>query len=112
MAATETPTPSDQLERERALLRAAVARLRAGVMAVVFGMVGGGGLFVATSWLLIRGGENVGKHLNLLGHYFPGYAVTWPGAFLGLLYGAAAGAILGWCIAWVYNQVASRHDRF
>ena len=51
-------------------LNRAVARLRAGVMAVVFGMFGGGSLFLATVWLLLRGGENVGKHLSLLHHYF------------------------------------------
>jgi len=90
-------------------LNRAVARLRAGVMAVVFGMFGGGSLFLATVWLLLRGGENVGKHLSLLHHYFPGYSVTWGGAIVGLLYGAAVGAVLGWAVSWVYNLVAARH---
>ena len=73
---------------ERALIEAAVARMRAGILAIVFAMLCGTGLFVATAWLLIKGGENVGATLGLLGNYLPGYSVTWPGAFLGLAYGA------------------------
>ena len=99
-------TPED-----RATIAAAVARLRAGIMAVVFGATGGIGLFVATAWLLVRGGPDVGAHLSLLGQYFPGYRVTWPGAFVGLLYGTAVGGVLGWSIAWVYNRLASFRNR-
>ena len=52
------------------------------------------------------GGPGVGTHLGLLGQYFPGYRVTWPGAFVGLFYGIAVGAVLGWLLAWVYNRLA------
>jgi hypothetical protein len=93
---------------ERALIRAAVVRMRARIMATAFGMVGGTGMFVATAWLLIRGGPNVGEHLGLLRHFFPGYSVTWPGAFVGFFWGALAGAAIGWAVAWVYNQVVER----
>lgn len=93
---------------ERALIRAAVVRMRARIMATVFGMVGGTGVFVATAWLLIRGGPNVGEHLGLLRHYFPGYSVTWPGAFVGFFWGALFAAAIGWAVAWVYNQVVER----
>jgi hypothetical protein len=75
-------------------------------MAVTFGMTGGAGLFIATVWLLIRGGENVGQHLGLLRNYLPGYSVTWGGALLGLVYGAAVGAVIGASIAWIYNMIA------
>jgi len=93
---------------ERALIRRAVVRMRARIMSIVFGMVGGTGMFVATAWLLLRGGPNVGEHLSLLRHFFPGYSVTWPGAFLGFLWGALSGAVLGWAVAWIYNQVVER----
>jgi ABC-type nitrate/sulfonate/bicarbonate transport system permease component len=79
-------------------------------MAVVFGMVGGVGLSLATAWLVIRGGENVGKHLGLLRYYFPGYSVTWSGTVLGLFYGALVGALVGWLVAWIYNRVAARRN--
>ncbi len=91
---------------ERELLHAAIVRMRARIMAVVFGMVGGVGLSGATVWLLLRGGKQVGKHLKLLNNYFPGYDVTWSGALLGFLYGALVGAALGFAIAWIYNRVA------
>ncbi len=93
---------------ERALIRAAVVRMRARIMAIVFGMVGGTGVFVATAWLLLRGGENVGEHLSLLRHYFPGYSVTWPGAFIGFFWGALGAATLGFAVAWIYNQVVEQ----
>ncbi len=90
---------------EREILEHAVARLRAGIMAIVFGMTCGCGLFAATAWLLIRGGENIGPHLALLNQFFPGYSVTWPGAFVGFFYGAVSGAGVAFCIAWIYNFV-------
>ncbi|HVP31950.1 MAG TPA: hypothetical protein VMW35_22610 [Myxococcota bacterium] len=93
-------------DAEWEIVHHAVARLRARVMAAVFAMVGGGLLFVATAWLLLRGGPNVGAHLGLLRHYFPGYSVTWTGALVGLCYGAVVGAALGFSMAWLYNRVA------
>ena len=97
--------------RERELVRAAIVRLRARVMAVVFGSVGGCGLFAATAWLLVRGGPHVGQHLSLLSNYFPGYSVTWPGTLLGVFYGGLVGALLGWTIASIYNRVAEWRQR-
>lgn len=87
-----------------------IARLHAGVLAVVGALVGGAGLFVITAWLLVKGGPNVGVHLQLLGQYFPGYAVTWPGCFAGLFYGALLGAAVGWCIGAVYNLVVGLRE--
>ncbi len=93
---------------ERSLIRGAVVRMRARIMAIVFGMVGGTGIWVATAWLLLRGGTNVGQHLALLRHYFPGFSVTWPGAFVGFFWGALGGALIGWSVAFVYNQIVER----
>lgn len=87
------------------LLQASVARLRASVMSLVFGLVGGTGLFVATLWLVVRGGSTVGPHLGLLGNYFPGYTVTWSGCFVGFFYGALLGGTIGWALAWIYNRI-------
>jgi hypothetical protein len=99
----------DQLSgSDRELLRNAIARLRASVMATAFALTGGTGLFLATIWLVIRGGEMVGPHLGLLSNYFPGYSVTWAGAFVGFFYGALTAGIVGWTVAWIYNTVANR----
>lgn len=93
-------------ESEDRLLRIAVVRLRSRVLAMVSATLGGTSLFIATAWLLVRGGPNVGLHLGLLGNFLPGYSVSWPGAFLGLFYGAVIGGVLGWSVAQVYNRVS------
>jgi hypothetical protein len=90
----------------------AIARLRADVMSLVFGLIGGTSLFLITIWLVIRGPtlgqQTVGGHLGLLNHYFPGYEVTVLGSFIGFFYGALTGAVIGWIIAFVYNIVAEK----
>jgi len=87
----------------------AVARLRASVMAVTFGIAGAVLLFVATAWLLIQGptggSQHIGPTLGLLGNYFPGYSVTWSGAVVGAFYGALSGAIAGFALAVIYNRI-------
>jgi hypothetical protein len=93
-------------DQEQVLVARAIARLRAGVVAIVTGMVGGVALLAATLWLVVKGGPNVGQHLGLIRSYYPGYSVTWTGAFVGFVYGAVTGAILGWCVAWLYNVLA------
>jgi hypothetical protein len=98
-------------DEERRLIETSIVRLRARVTAVVFAMAGGLGLFVATIWLVIRGGPDVGQHLSLLDNYFPGYEVTWRGSFIGLLYGGGAGALIGWSLASLYNALVRRRDR-
>jgi tetrahydromethanopterin S-methyltransferase subunit G len=90
----------------------AIARLRADVMSLVFGIVVGTLLFGVTIWLVIRGPTSgqttVGSHVGLLNHYFPGYEVTVLGSFIGFFYGALTGAVIGWIIAFVYNAVADK----
>ena len=106
----ESDDPRDPRDQEWELIRSAVARLRASVMAVVFGLVGGSGLFLATVWLLVRGGRQVGWHLGLLGNYFPGYSVSWMGSVVGFLYGTLVGAVVGGALAWLYNWIANRRN--
>lgn len=101
-------TPTSLTEAEKELVQAAIVRLRARVMALVFGMVGGVGLSAATLWLVVRGGPNVGQHLRLLANYFPGYEVSWLGGIIGFGYGALAGGLIGWTIASLYNRIAQR----
>ncbi len=93
-------------DRERQLIDRAIARLRVGIAAIVTGMVAGIALLVATLWLVIKGGPSVGQHLGLLQAYYPGYTVTWPGSLLGLFYGGVTGALLGGCVAWLYNLLS------
>ena len=98
-------------QNEYAKLRRSVARVNATVLAIVFSLVGGIGLFLTTAWLLIKGGENIGSHLRLLGNYFIGYSVTWQGSLVGLFYGTIAGGIIGWTIGIIYNKIVNFRQR-
>ena len=92
-----------ELIAERVLVARAIARLRAGIVAIVTGMVGGFALFAATLWLVIKGGPTRRQAPRPARHYYPGYSVTWTGSLVGFVYGAITGALLGWCVAWLYN---------
>jgi hypothetical protein len=100
---------NNQTDRDE--LSRLVVRIQAGVLAFVFAVIGGLGLFLTTAWLLIKGGQNVGSHLNLLGQYLIGYSVTWKGSLIGLVYGALLGAIIGWSIGKLYNLIAQARQR-
>jgi protoporphyrinogen oxidase len=95
---------------EGAALRAleeALARVFTKLDRVAFGTalgaVSGGALFLATLWLVLKGGQVVGLNLRLLGQYFPGYRVTLLGSLFGLAYGFATGFISGWLFAFLRN---------
>jgi hypothetical protein len=92
-------------------VRQAVVRLQTGVLTIVCALLGGIGLFVMTAWLLIRGGPQVGVHLQLLGHYFIGYSVTWQGSLIGFFYGALFGGVVGWSIGTIYNGIVAIRQR-
>lgn len=92
-------------------IRHTVARIQAGVMAFVMAVICGLSIFLATVWLLIKGGPNVGGHLQLLGQYFPGYKVTWIGSFVGMFYGLIVGGMAGWLIGFIYNRIVDMKNR-
>jgi hypothetical protein len=85
----------------------AVTRMRTNALAVVCAVIGGVGLFAMTAWLVIKGGPNVGQHLQLLSNFFIGYSVTWTGSLVGLFYGALTGGIVGWAVGTIYNKVVN-----
>ena len=78
-------------------------RLNATVQGLVTGLVAGLGLFVATNWLILKGGEVVGPHLALLGQFFIGYHVTFVGSVIGFTYAFICGFVGGYVIARLYN---------
>ncbi len=88
-----------------------LARIKAAALAVVCAVIGGVGLFAMTAWLVIKDGQQAGQHLQLLSNYFVGYSVTWPGAFVGLVYGAMTGGGVGWAIGRIYNRVVNVRQR-
>jgi hypothetical protein len=87
-------------------VRVSLLRLNARAWGIAFGLLLGGCLFLATAFLLIKGGPVVGPHLRLLSAFFPGYKVSWLGACIGFVYAFVLGYMLGRIIGEVYNRLA------
>ncbi len=92
--------------REEEQLAKAVVVLNAKLMGIVLGTLMGAGLFLATNFLVIKGGSNVGQHLTLLSQFFPGYSVSFIGSLVGFAYAFAVGMVIGSVLGAVYNKVA------
>ena len=84
-----------------------VLLLNAKVVGLALGVIFGLGIFVATNWLVIKGGSRVGPHLILLSQYFIGYKVTFLGSLIGAAYGFTLGTICGALMGWIYNRLAT-----
>jgi hypothetical protein len=85
-----------------------IRRLNARILGISMGLLFGVGLFVATNWLVIKGGENIGQHLSLLGNFFPGYRVSFIGSLIGFVYAFVLGYGLGVLIAAVYTRAQGK----
>jgi len=83
----------------------AIAKLNARAWGITVGLLLGGGLFLATFILVLKGGPNPGPHLSLLRIYFPGYRVSILGSFVGFVYAFVVGYALGRLIGTVYNRL-------
>jgi len=94
-----------------------VIRLNAKIWGLVCGLLLGMTIFVATNWLVIKGGHItpegeyvVGPHLQLLSQFFIGYRVSFLGSIIGFLYGFAVGSFIGTIIGLIYNKIVElRH---
>jgi hypothetical protein len=93
--------------REEELLQNAVIRFNGRLVGLIFGLICGIGLFLATNILVLKGGKQVGAHLILLAQFFPGYRVTFMGSLVGFVYAALVGFVIGWVLGAVYNKIAS-----
>lgn len=87
-----------------------LARFNATVQGLVYGTLLGGAIFLATNWLILKGGDQVGPHLALLGQFFIGYQVTFVGSLIGFGYGFTAGFIAGYLVALLYNWFGARRQ--
>lgn len=92
------------------IVKTRLTRLNAVVSGLVTGFIFGSVIFIATNWLLLKGGDPVGPHLALLGQFFLGYTVSFWGSLIGLLYGFVTGFAMGFAVAYLYNLFLSlRH---
>src|SRR5262249_260340 len=87
-----------------------VVRLNAAIAGVVTGLLAGFALFVATNWLVFKGGPVVGPHLALLGQYFIGYRVSFVGSLIGFAWAFVLGFVVGAAVVAIYNRLADLRD--
>ncbi len=78
-------------------------RLNAVVAGLVTGLMAGLALFVATNWLVLKGGRVVGPHLVLLNQFFIGYRMTFLGSLIGFAWAFAVGFVAGFAVVRIYN---------
>lgn len=97
---------SNKIPSEEEAITRVVVRMNAALTGVVIGLLLGSGLLLATLWLLLKGGSNPGRHLALLSQYFPGYSVSYAGAFIGFCYAFTIGFATGFLLGAVYNKLA------
>jgi hypothetical protein len=86
-------------------------RLNAMAHGIVLGIVTGLAVFIATNWLVLKGGPVVGPHLSLLGQFFIGYKVTFMGSLIGLGYGFVCGFLIGYFVAQMYNRLVDLREK-
>jgi tetrahydromethanopterin S-methyltransferase subunit G len=86
-------------------------RLNATIHGVVFGLITGLVIFIATNWLVIKGGPVVGPNLALLGQFFIGYKVSFIGSMIGFGYGFLSGFLIGYFIASLYNWIIDLKEK-
>jgi hypothetical protein len=108
---------NDEKELQKVVLTR-LMRLNATIYGVIAGLVAGSAVFVATNWLLLKGGPIgpdgvpvVGPHLWLLSQFFIGYKVTFVGSLIGFAYGFVIGFGIGYFVARMYNWIVDLKQR-
>jgi len=92
---------TDTLPRSATLLFAPLDKRAFGV---AIGVAAGLVIFAVTA-IDLSMHSSPWRGLGYLGQYLAGYTVSWPGAFIGLLWGLALGFCAGWFLALVRNLV-------
>jgi hypothetical protein len=106
--------PKDAIPKQLASVLAPIDRRAFGV---AIGTACGLGIFLLTAADLLRRPEP-GLNLELLGHYLPGYSLSWAGALAGLAWAFGIGFCAGWFLAFIRNlgiaawifMVRGRHE--
>ena len=92
--------------QEQQVLATIVEDSNAKAWAIGLGLTVALGLFVATNVLVLKGGSDVGSHLQLLRVYFPGYSVTFAGSVIGAVYAFVLGYLAGRTVIALYRRLA------
>ena len=108
---------ADDKELEELVLTRLI-RLNAVVQGLVTGLLLGLAIFIATNWLILKGGPIgpegqpvIGPHLSLLQQFFFGYRVTFFGSLIGFAYGFVTGFGVGYVVARIYNWIVDLREK-
>ena len=102
-----TPPAAAEEQGTDAFISQSFAKIDKVALGISFGSTLGLLIFLATVFLLFKGGSPLGPNLSLLAQYFLGYSVSLGGSFIGLGYGFLSGFVLGWLIAFLRNVLVS-----
>ncbi len=102
---------SNEDKKLEAVVLTKLLRLNATINGVVLGIALGFLIFIATIWLVIKGGPVVGPNLSLIGQFFLGYSVTFIGSFIGFGYGFLSGFLIGYVVSTVYNWILDLKEK-
>ena len=104
-------------DKEDAIFKG-ILRINSKFLGLTLGLLLGLIIFIATIWLVIKGGYIsqsgeyvVGPHLQLLSQFFIGYRVSFLGSIIGFLYAFALGSICGSIIGFLYNKIVDWRNR-
>jgi len=93
-------------DRHDAIIMWAFAKLDVIAFVAASAVMGAVALFALTLFLVLKGappGIPVGPHLAQLAEFFPGYAVSAPGAWIGAAYAGVVGGLIGFALAGAWN---------
>ena len=82
------------------------AKLDTVAFTIATGCVAAVAMFLATAALLVVSpapGQAVGPHLSAFSSFWPGYSVSWLGAFVGAFYAFWVGSLAGFGLALFWN---------
>lgn len=105
-------TTKNTISKDEDKLFRAVMIFNVKFMGLAIGLIMGLAVFIATNWLLIKGGHVtpdgeyiVGPHLQYLSQFFIGYRVSFLGSIIGFFYGFAVGTLCGALFGVIYNKI-------
>ena len=99
-------------DEEQRIVTSVITQAHEQSWGIAVGLLLGVGLFAATIWLVLKGGDSVGPHLSLLRAYFPGYSVTFLGGCVGFVYMFVIGYGIGRSVVTLYNRLAAKAGRY
>lgn len=105
LALTQPQVPVAVPTTANPALVTAFARMDKLAFSVALGVVTGFITFAATLFLVFKGGDAVGRNMQLLSEFFLGYTVSIEGAMVGFAYSFLWAFLWGWTFAYVRNFI-------